>query len=60
MTELSGDLEPDVSEVAEHAVRQYARGLLPSKVLATQIAQEWGAECKGGERPSKEVLRRIA
>lgn len=60
MTELSDDLEPDVSEVAEHAVQQYARGLLPSKVLAAQIAQEWAAQCSGGEKPSKSVLHRIA
>lgn len=54
------DLEQCICNVAERVIQRCARGLISVEVLAEQVKREWQALRIGEDRPSQQLLTRMA
>ncbi len=60
MFEQGDDLEHRICNAATRAIQRYAQGILSVEVLAERIMQEWEARRIGDDKPSQELLARMA
>jgi RNA polymerase sigma factor (sigma-70 family) len=60
MIEQGSDPEQSICNAANRAVQRYVRGILTVEVLAEQMMQEWEARRTGDDKPSQELLVRMA